>query len=841
MRSSVRKFGRFLLLPVNNEKEAMSGWPTDTRDVKEIKLLSLFLKKLSSKYLLLIANEKKINCDELSLRHLLRIAKNKHAGIIYSDFILREGNHLIEYPLIDYQQGSIRDDFNFGSLLLFSCSAVKTVLQKYGSLLSDTNVALYDLRLKVSIDHPVFHVPEFLYTVEDRKAKRIKDGNDRIENHFAYAAAGNIIQQKKLEKVATNYLKLTGAYLKARTQKAPRTNDFFPVEASIIIPVLNRKKTIKEAIQSALVQKTNFDFNIIVVDNHSTDGTADIIKKLAGKNEKIKNIIPERHDLGIGGCWNEAVYSSHCGRYAIQLDSDDLYSSKQTLQKIVDTLCKDNYAMVVGAYTIVNKHLKKIPPGLIAHKEWTQANGHNNALRIYGLGAPRAFNTAVIRRIGFPNVSYGEDYAVALRIAREYKIGRIYESLYLCRRWTDNTDAGISVEKQNRNDFYKDELRSIEIKTRQMLNHGYETPKQALETYSAARCGVLYPPRCGIVQLTNSVALRFRNRSFTNKKESGNIIFAQYPGEKQKNLTALCLNLLADQKKSWPKLVCAYRELANVSTRSITCGGYKIYLQFNPQRAVSSGAAVDAESIKSRPCFLCKDNLPSEQQGILYRNQYLILCNPAPIFENHFTIVALEHKPQEITSSINWLLRLSTSLSPDYAVFYNGPACGASAPDHLHFQAIPVNALAFLSELRELPPVKEISSVRYSMGKGFDRSVIVMESKNADELTKQFLRLLKVAQKILITNDEPLINVICNYTGDCWRLAIFLRQKHRPDAYFAEGKNRIFISPGAIDMAGVVITPHLDDYNRLDCNTIRDIYQEVSLPEDMMNTIMNEL
>ncbi len=795
MRSSVRKFGRFLLLPVNNEKEAMSGWPTDTRDVKEIKQLSLFLKKLSSKYLLLIADEKKINCDELSLRRLLRIAENKHAGIIYSDFILRKGNNLLPHPLIDYQQGSIRDDFNFGPLLLFSCLAVKTALQKYGSLPSDTNVALYDLRLKVSIDYPVFHVPEFLYTVEDRKAKHINARNNRIENHFAYAAAGNIIQQKKLEKVATNYLKMTGAYLKVRTQKVSRTNDLFPVEASIIIPVLNRKKTIKEAIQSALAQKTNFDFNIIVVDNHSTDSTADIIKKLAGKNEKIKNIIPERHDLGIGGCWNEAVYSSHCGRYAIQLDSDDLYSSKQTLQKIVDTLRKDNYAMVIGAYTIVNKHLKKIPPGLIVHKEWTQANGHNNALRIHGLGAPRAFNTAVIRKIGFPNVSYGEDYAVALRVAREYKIERIYESIYLCRRWTDNTDAGISVEKQNRNDFYKDELRSIEIKARQMLN----------------------------------------------KKESGNRIFAQYPGEKQKNLTVLCLNLLADQKKSWPKLAYAYRELANVRTRSITCGGYKIYLQFNPQRAVSSGAAVDVESIKSRPCFLCKDNLPSEQQGILYRNQYLVLCNPAPIFENHFTIVALEHQPQEITSSINWLLRLSTDLSPDYAVFYNGPACGASAPDHLHFQMIPVNALPFLSELRELPPVKEISSVRYSRGKGFDRSVIVLESKNADELTKQFMCLLKAAQKILATNDEPLVNVICTYTGNCWRLAIFLRQKHRPDAYFAEGKNRIFVSPGAIDMAGVIIAPHLDDYNRLDCNTIRDIYQEVSLPEGMMNTIMNEI
>jgi glycosyltransferase involved in cell wall biosynthesis len=559
--------------------------------------------------------------------------------------------------------------------------------------------------------------------------------------------------------------------------------------------VLNRKKTIREAIQSALAQKTNFNFNIIVVDNHSTDGTTDAIKKLAGKNDKIKNIIPERHDLGIGGCWNEAVYSSHCGRYAIQLDSDDLYSSRQTLQKIVDTLRKDNYAMIVGSYMIVNKHLKKIPPGLIAHKEWTQANGHNNALRIHGLGAPRAFNTAVIRRIGFPNVSYGEDYAVALRITREYKVGRIYESLYLCRRWTDNTDAGISVEKQNRNDFYKDELRSIEIKARQMLN----------------------------------------------KKESGNRIFAQYPGEKQKSLTALCLNFLAEQKKSWPKLAYAYRELAAVSMRSITCGDYKVYLQFNPQRAVSSGAAVDVESIKSRPCFLCKDNLPSEQQGILYRNQYLVLCNPVPIFENHFTIVALEHQPQEITSSINWLLQLNTDLSPDYAVFYNGPACGASAPDHLHFQMIPVNALPFLSELRELPPVKQISSVRYSMEKGFDRSVIVMESKNANELTEQFMCLLKAAQKILITNDEPLVNVICTYTGNCWRLAIFLRQKHRPDAYFAEGKNRIFISPGATDMAGVIITPRLDDYNRLDCNTIRDIYQEVSLPEGMMNTIMNKL
>jgi len=288
--------------------------------------------------------------------------------------------------------------------------------------------------------------------------------------HFDYVAAENFAWQKKLEKVATDYLKLTGTYLRARARKAPRASERFPVEASIVIPVLNRKKTINDALRSALAQETNFNFNIIVVDNHSTDGTTQIIKKMASQNPKIAQIIPERRDLGIGGCWNEAIYSPHCGRYAVQLDSDDLYSSPATLQKTVDALRKGNYAMVVGSYTIVNEQLKQISSGLIDHREWTQANGHNNLLRVNGMGAPRAFNTAIIRKIGFPNVSYGEDYAVGLRIAREYKIGRIYESLYLCRRWQDNTDAGLSVEKQNRNDFYKDKLRTMEIRARQAMN-----------------------------------------------------------------------------------------------------------------------------------------------------------------------------------------------------------------------------------------------------------------------------------------------------------------------------------------------------------------------------------
>jgi glycosyltransferase involved in cell wall biosynthesis len=234
--------------------------------------------------------------------------------------------------------------------------------------------------------------------------------------------------------------------------------------------VLNRKKTIKDALKSALAQKTNFAFNIIVVDNHSTDNTTDIVKKLAARHPAIQHLIPRRRDLSIGGCWNEAIYSPCCGRFVVQLDSDDLYSSPHTLQNIVNVLAEGKYAMVVGSYTIVNEHLQKIPPGLIDHREWTKANGQNNALRINGMGAPRAFDTAVLRQIGFPNVGYGEDYAVALRMTREYKIGRIYQNLYLCRRWPDNTDAALSVEKQNHNDFYKDKLRTMEIAARQQQN-----------------------------------------------------------------------------------------------------------------------------------------------------------------------------------------------------------------------------------------------------------------------------------------------------------------------------------------------------------------------------------
>ncbi|PKN09333.1 MAG: DUF4922 domain-containing protein, partial [Deltaproteobacteria bacterium HGW-Deltaproteobacteria-7] len=530
---------------------------------------------------------------------------------------------------------------------------------------------------------------------------------------------------------------------------------------------------------------------------HSTDGTTDILKKFAAKYPHVHHIIPRRRDLGIGGCWNEAIYSPHCGRYVVQLDSDDLYSSPQTLQKIVNILRQGKYAMVVGSYTLVNERLKPIPPGLIDHREWTQTNGHNNLLRVNGMGAPRAFDSSVIRRVGFPNVSYGEDYAVALRITREYKIGRIYESLYLCRRWKNNTDARLSVEKQNANNLYKDKLRSAEIEARKLVNK--EEPSR-----------------------------------------DSRRIFAEFDGGKDLSLLLLCQSLYDSQKKSWPRLADACRDLASVRTRKLP-GVYKVYLQYNPARAVSSGAAVDAESIKNRACFLCENNLPARQLGVLYRNQYLILCNPAPIFKKHFTVVALRHEAQEIAPSISRLLQLSFDLSPDYNVFYNGPCCGASAPDHLHFQAVPKKDLPFLRELKKLTPVREKSSVKYSRGNASGRSVIVLESKNAKALEEQFVNLLKTAHKIHKTKDEAQVNVLCDYAGNRLRLIVFLRRKHRPDAYFAAGENRIFVSPGAVDMAGVIITPLLENYSHLDYHAICDIYREVSWPEGMMDTLLKEL
>jgi hypothetical protein len=428
------------------------------------KTLDAILKKLSTGYLLFISQAQSITFNQAALERFVHIAEDTKAGMIYSDYYeVKEGKRS-EHPTIDYQLGSIRDNFDFGAVMFFSVAAVKKALKKYGAIGKIERAGLYDLRLKVSAVSEIFHNQEYLYT------KTESDMRKSGEKMFDYVDPRNISVQKENELVATKHLKNIGAYLKPKFTKVPKFKQKFPVEASVIIPVRNREKTVGEAVYSVLSQKTDFAFNVIVVDNHSTDNTTSILSDLAKRDPRVKHIIPDRQDLGIGGCWNEAVLSEHCGMYAVQLDSDDLYSGNDTLQKVVNVFRKEGVAMVIGSYTLVNANLEPIPPGLIDHKEWTPENGRNNALRINGLGAPRAFYTPVLREILLPNTSYGEDYAAAIRISRHYQIGRIYTSLYHCRRWEGNTDASLPIEKINRNDYYKDKIRTIEIRARIQLN-----------------------------------------------------------------------------------------------------------------------------------------------------------------------------------------------------------------------------------------------------------------------------------------------------------------------------------------------------------------------------------
>jgi GT2 family glycosyltransferase len=419
---------------------------------------------IRTEYFLLLLGTRPISIEPKALEKILGKAGTWKAGLVYTDFYDENEHWKTMHPLVDYQPGSVRDDFDFGSMMLFSVAAVRKALEKYGPFPHVKFASLYDLRLKVSIDHSVCHLQEPLYCVLG--AEEISD----VGKMFAYVDPMNEAVQKEMEAVFTDYLKKISAYLPLRSlREVEQTREPFPVEASVIIPVRNRKETIAEAVGSALSQESDFSYNVIVVDNHSTDGTTAVLSGLAERYSSLKHVIPERTDLGIGGCWDEALHAEVCGRYAVQLDSDDLYSGRRTLQKMVDRLRQGRHAMVIGAYTLVDSRLEEVAPGLIDHREWTDENGHNNALRVNGLGAPRAFDTSVVRKIGFPNVSYGEDYAVALRICREYRIGRIYESLYLCRRWSGNTDAALSIEEMNRNNVFKDRIRTIEILARKKI------------------------------------------------------------------------------------------------------------------------------------------------------------------------------------------------------------------------------------------------------------------------------------------------------------------------------------------------------------------------------------
>ncbi len=812
MKPSAFKWGDYLFYRATGEGAPELLRPDEHRAHVKTGPLKVLLAWADTSHLCVIKNDVAVGCDPPAMRRLLDAARDTGAGLVYADFTEVKGMALNPHPLNDYEEGSLRDDFDFGPMFVLSTGAIAGAIGKYGPPPRDAGLALYDLRLKISIDTQILHIPEFLYRASPARPAPAKETTSKTEAHFSYTARGNLSRQKKLEKIATAHLKRIGAFLPPRTKKATETTKT-QWKASVVIPVRNRKKTIADALASALAQKTDFPFNIIVVDNHSTDGTTGIIKKIASRHTQVHHIIPPVHGLGIGGCWNEAIFSPQCGRYAVQLDSDDLYSSPETLQKIVDTLSRGSYAMVVGSYTLVDEKLKPIEPGLIDHREWTDANGHNNLLRVNGMGAPRAFNTEVLRKTSFPDMSYGEDYAVALSLTREYKIGRIFESLYLCRRWSDNTDADPSLEKQNRHDHYKDRLRTLEIKARQKLNRGRD------------------------VERTDDGDASQEQTSY----ETSESISAVFSGRDNEELGRLCSDFFKSEKEHWPELGAACRALAKTKRRKLDYGGYVTALQYNPARQKSGSAAVDPASISRRPCFLCHTNRPPKQRAIAYRNTYEILCNPAPIFDNHFTVVSNRHTPQEISSSIAELLQIARDASPEYLVFYNGPASGASAPDHLHFQMVPADELPFLGQAEGLPLFKQAKGVRIAGGFVFDRALAIIESRTKTAMLEQFNDFLKAARKTGRKDVEPPVNMICSYGDNGWRLTIFLRAKHRPDAYYAAGRKRIFVSPGAIDMAGVVVVPLARDFQRLNAQTISAIYREVSLDEKSMKRITDPL
>jgi hypothetical protein len=418
-----------------------------------------------SDYLVLVLPNAKLEFGARTLERFLQVAEETGGGVLYSDFREKNVDEIAAHPLIDYQLGSIRDNFDFGSVLFLSRRAVETAFEKQGEVRRDLKWGgLYSLRLKLSIDSRILRIPEQLYT---RSALDLRASGEKV---FDYQDPRNRQYQIEMEEIAADHLKQINAFLDPVFAEVTEPHEYFPVTASVIIPVRNRVSTIQAAIQSALSQKTGFDFNVIVVDNHSTDGTTPLLQRMASDDQRLIHIVPQRTDLGIGGCWNEAIYSIRCGRFAVQLDSDDIYSDNYTLSRIVTEFEKGRYAMVIGAYKLVDFDLNEIPPGLIDHREWTRENGRNNALRIDGLGAPRAFDVTVLRKIGFPNVSYGEDYAVALRISRDYEIGRIYEPLYFARRWPGNSDSSLSIAMSNSYHIYKDRLRTFEILARQKFN-----------------------------------------------------------------------------------------------------------------------------------------------------------------------------------------------------------------------------------------------------------------------------------------------------------------------------------------------------------------------------------
>lgn len=726
-------------------------------------------------YVMICTRHTTIGWGNNTLERFLRVADDTDAVMVYADHYKMVEGKMEKHPVIDYQSGSLRDDFDFGSLWCITAQALADYIA-HPDREEYQFAALYDLRLYLSRVGEIFHLNEFLYSEAELDTR--KSG----EKQFDYVNPRNREVQIEMEKACTQHLGKVGALIDTTFYRQPDFGEQdFEYEASVIIPVFNREKTVADAVKSALEQKASFKFNVIVVNNHSTDRTGEILDEL--KVDNLIQIVPERTDLGIGGCWNEAINSSFCGKFAVQLDSDDLYSSPKTLQKIVDAFYKQKAAMIIGSYRMCDFDLNTLPPGLIDHKEWTDENGCNNALRINGLGAPRAFFTPLVRQIQFPNTSYGEDYALGLAFSRRYRIGRIYDELYLCRRWGGNSDAALSVEKVNANNLYKDRLRTMELKARQHMLQG----------------------KADIME--DSSISRFFNR----------------------------------QLEVWTDARHRFRDLKHVETRQFSD---QLKLQWNPARIVSTGAKIDKKTLGERPCFLCDKNRPKEQMSKQIDEKFHLLVNPFPILPVHFTIPARKHQPQLIYKNYGEMHRF-ISLHSDLMVFYNGPKCGASAPDHLHFQAGTNGILPLqtnwqrlsrnLTDIISLNDEEKISVVRDFIVPAF---VIISKSAESDEAL--FRRLYK-AMPQRGDETEPMMNIISWRKGEEFISVVIPREKHRPEAYFAEGDAQFVVSPGALDMSGLIITPREEDFRKLTEEKALSLLQECGVSEEKMNAIIAKL
>ena len=774
---------RHIFLLVNKELAAQMEAPQDctllvTDNLSGSSFVALLAEHAVATYALLCLKPFALQLGESALERMMLVAGDTEAAMVYSDRYTMEQGVRKAHPVIDYQEGALRDDFDFGSVWLVRTS----LLHQYAASDQDHDyqyAALYDLRLFLSREGRLLHLNEYLYTEEER------DLRASGEKQFDYVNPRNREVQIEMEQACTAHLKAVNALVDTSLyNEVDFAEQEFEVEASVVIPVFNREKTIKDAVESALSQKATFKYNVIVVDNPSTDGTSEILTSLLSCHDnKLHVIVPQRTDLGIGGCWNEAINSPFCGRFAVQLDSDDLYSSPKTLQTVVNAFYEQKAAMVIGSYRMCDFELNTLPPGLIDHAEWTDENGPNNALRINGLGAPRAFFTPLLRQVQFPNTSYGEDYALGLMFSRRYRIGRIFTELYLCRRWGGNSDAALSVEKVNANNLYKDRLRTMELHARQQMNRGADDV------------------------LSESALMRFFNR----------------------------------QLQVWEEVRQRYRDLERVETRELVADTFTMMAQWNPARIASTGAKIDAKSIAERPCFLCAKNRPKEQMHRRVDGLYELLVNPFPILPVHLTIPTLRHRSQRILPMYGELLQLAQRNS-DLTLLYNGPHCGASAPDHAHLQAVSTGILPLQRSWARLSRnltevVKTSDDDGIWLLADYPATAFVIKTHDVETGEQLFKRLYKCLPPS-VDNSEPMMNIIAWTTENGLVSVVLPRRKHRPTCYTAEGDAQYIISPGAVDMGGLIITPREQDFRRLTPELILDIYRELTLAPEQVEQVV---